>query len=195
MSSVRAVSQTYGRNYQRKMEITGGLGLICGPVQSHCVSALLGSGPGAWHSWPVLRGCSRSWPGTGFLFPGSDGFQQPCVPGSPQQLDDFQLLALPCLAAAGSACSCPLLSLDSSGWMDSQAEGVWVAALGSACNVAFLRVPRAVSGSPGSANPAIRFPSGCRGICFCGSGVVGMPQCGPACLHLFGWCCWLLLLV
>lgn len=66
-----------------------------------------------------LRGCSRSWPGTRFLFPGSDGFQQPCVPSSPQQRDDFQLLALPCLAAAGSACSCPLLSLDSSGWMDS----------------------------------------------------------------------------
>ena len=38
------VSQTYGRNYQRKMEITSGLGLIRSPEQSHCVRTILGSG-------------------------------------------------------------------------------------------------------------------------------------------------------
>lgn len=32
-----AVSQTYGRNYQRKMEIKGGLGLIQSPVPGRCV--------------------------------------------------------------------------------------------------------------------------------------------------------------
>lgn len=44
-----AVSQTYGRNYQRKMEITSGLGLIRGPVQSCCICAVRGLGPGVQH--------------------------------------------------------------------------------------------------------------------------------------------------
>lgn len=39
-----AVSKTYGRNYQRKMEITSGLGLIRSPEQSRCVLTILGSG-------------------------------------------------------------------------------------------------------------------------------------------------------
>lgn len=36
--------QTYGRNYQRKMKITSGLGLIHSPEQSRCVHAVLDSG-------------------------------------------------------------------------------------------------------------------------------------------------------
>lgn len=42
------VSQTYGRSYQRKMEITGGLGLVQSPEQSPCVCAV--PDRGAWCS-------------------------------------------------------------------------------------------------------------------------------------------------
>lgn len=41
-ASVCTVHQTYGRNYQRKVEITSGLGRICSLKESHCVCTVQG---------------------------------------------------------------------------------------------------------------------------------------------------------
>lgn len=61
-----AVSQTYGRNYQRKMEITSGLGLIRSPEQSRCVRTVLVQAQPVWepHAWGHLPrvGSTGSWP-------------------------------------------------------------------------------------------------------------------------------------
>lgn len=50
-ASVCTVHQTYGRNYQRKVEITSGLGQIYSLEESHCVCRCL----------RPLASCRQSW--------------------------------------------------------------------------------------------------------------------------------------
>lgn len=102
------VGQTYGTSYQRKMEITGGLGLVQSPAQSPCVCAVPGRGACCSRTLPRHGQCWE--PALSFPSPGSGDFAgaAPRLLGPWQQRvvsrSRGQLLALPAaLALPGPA--------------------------------------------------------------------------------------------